>query len=81
MRLTDEQIRQKAEAYLQNRSKATAAIEDLLIDHLTNFAKSLFKETEEETFDRLCNDTSNEDKSGLEMSILYHKERTRIENE
>jgi hypothetical protein len=73
MRPTDEELRKAAEAYSEKVTSSSTYAEDLFF-----FAKSLFKETEQETFDRII---KTKDFQGLAFCEEYHKERTRIENE
>jgi len=78
MRPTDEQIKQAAEKYLK---QLHTGMWDNNLNVMEDFAKSLFKETEEETWERMYNNPVYSEKTSLEFAIEFHKERTRIENE
>jgi len=83
MKPTDEQIKEKAEKYT-NEIFETRIFHYPNDDHqkaiyasnLIYFAKTLFQETEEETWHRICQC----EKATIEHAKLFHQERKRIEN-
>ncbi len=82
MKLTDEQIKEKAYQYsiIKHANYSPQTNMEL---YLINFAKSLFKETEEETWKKVVEQDkcAGTHMSNFHLAEFYHKERTRIENE